>query len=84
MIDEKKNASALRALNAVLYLARSMAYDGESGQTLADVLDDAEYLPLLMLSPKDETASFRGMLVSLASRYPLFQSAVDKFDSESP
>jgi hypothetical protein len=38
MVDEKKNASALSALNAVLYLARSLAYVGESGQTLDAVL----------------------------------------------
>jgi hypothetical protein len=81
VIRGDKVEPALRALNAVLFLARAMASYGEAG--VAAVLDSAEYLPLLMLGPEDRTEEFRGHLVELADRYPKFKLAVDKFDGRS-
>ncbi|WP_241757950.1 hypothetical protein [Myxococcus landrumensis] len=69
MIAEAKKRSALKAINAVLVLARSMAYEGKSDE-VATVLDVAEYLPLLMLEPVDRTEEFRGQLLDLAQRFP--------------
>jgi hypothetical protein len=58
-----------------------MASYGETG--VADVLDTAEYLPLLMLGPEDRTEEFRSHLVELADRFPKFKLAVDKFDERA-
>ena len=81
MIDESKMRSALSAINAVLVLARTMAYHGRSHADIAWVLDVAEYLPVLMLEPTDRTQHFRDQLVGLSEKYPEFEHAVFHFDS---
>jgi hypothetical protein len=82
MIAADKERGALAAINAVLVLARSMAYEGTSGE-LVDVLDVAEYLPMLMLEQTDRTAEFREQLVGLATKRPQFALAVERFDVSS-
>lgn len=79
MLTEEKARNALAALNAVIVLARSLAQEGRSSE-VADVLDAAEYLPLLMLDEEDRTELFREQLVSLAAKYPDFVLAVERFD----
>jgi hypothetical protein len=81
MIDDDKQKPALRAINAVLVLARSLAYDGNAA-AVARVLDVAEYLPLLMLDSKDCTAQFRGHLLDLVKDDPRFDLALRRFDGE--
>jgi hypothetical protein len=83
MIDANKQRNALAAINAVLVLARSLAHDGKSSE-VAEVLDVAEYLPMLMLEPLDRTADFREQLVGLAAKYPDFALAVQRFDGVAP
>ncbi|WP_342376336.1 hypothetical protein NVS55_34325 [Myxococcus stipitatus] len=80
MIVDARQRSALKALNGVLVMARSMAYEGKSDE-LAVVLDTAEYLPLLMLDPVDRTEEFRGHLLDLAARFPRFEWALTRFDA---
>jgi len=80
MVTRERERGALSAINAVLVLARSLAYEGKSAE-LADVLDIAEYLPVLMLESVDRTAEFREQLVGLATRRPQFALAVERFDA---
>lgn len=80
MITPDKQENALAAINAVLVLARSLAREGKSAE-VADVLDVAEYLPMLMLEPADRTSEFREQLVGLATKRPKFALAVERFDS---
>ncbi|WP_426733188.1 hypothetical protein [Myxococcus faecalis] len=80
MIADSKRRNALTAINAVLVLARSMAYEGKSSE-VASVLDVAEYLPMLMLESADRTEEFRAQLVDLAQRYPTFALALMHFDA---
>lgn len=80
MIAPEKQRSGLAAINAVLVLARSLAYEGKSSE-VADVLDVAEYLPMLMLEPTDRTDEFREQLVGLATKRPNFSLAVERFDA---
>jgi hypothetical protein len=80
MITPDKQRNALAAINAVLVLARSLAYEGSSAD-VAEVLDVAEYLPMLMLEPADRTAEFREQLVGLATKRPKFALALERFDS---
>lgn len=79
MVANDKQRGALAAINTALVLARSLAYEGNSAE-LADVLDVAEYLPLLMLEPEDRTAEFREQLVGLATKRAQFALAVERFD----
>lgn len=83
MIDPQKEKNALAAINAVLVLARALAYEGKSPE-VAEVLDVAEYLPILILDGRDRTADFREQLVGLASKYPDFELAVRRFDAPPP
>ena len=82
MVAIEKQRNALAAINAVLVLARSLAYEGKSSE-LADVLDVAEYLPMLMLEVADRTAEFREQLVGLATQRTQFALAVERFDAET-
>jgi hypothetical protein len=50
---------------------------------VADVLDVAEYLPMLMLESADRTAEFRQQLVGLATRDTRFALAVERFDADT-
>lgn len=82
MISNAKENGALRAINAILFLCRSLAYETQQNQ-LADILDTAEYLPLLMLKDEDETETFRAQLVGLAEKYPSFALALQRFDASA-
>jgi hypothetical protein len=82
MIESRKERNALAALNAVLVLARSLAYGGQCAE-VADVLDVAEYLPMLMLDSVDRTADFREQLVGLAQKWPQFALAIERFDNNA-
>ncbi len=79
MVRPDKQRAALQALNAVLVVARSRAYAGESAE-LAHVLGTAEYLPLLMLDTEDRTATFRDQLVDLSQQHIDFTVALERFD----
>lgn len=59
-----------------------MAYDNAPHSDMAEVLDCAEYLPVLMLEDADRTHEFRGMLVGLAGRFDVFKRALECFDRE--
>ncbi len=83
MISPQKDRNALSALNAVLVLARALAHDGKAAE-VAEVLDVAELLPLLMLEPPDRTREFRAQLVGLALKHADFQLALQRFDDSSP
>jgi hypothetical protein len=79
MIASNRNRGALKAMNSILVLSRSLAYEGKNTD-LAAILDIAEYLPLLMLEPDDRTDEFREQLVGLARLYPLFAHSLGRFD----
>ncbi len=83
MISAEKFNNALAALNAVLVVARSMAYDGRTGEVIANVLDTAEYLPRLLADAEDRTSEFRDNLAGLVSIDPMFKFALERFDDEN-
>ena len=80
MIEQGKQRNALAALNAILVLARHLARQGQSAD-LVEILDVAEYLPMLMLDAKDCTAEFRSNLFELARKRPKFEMALQRFDA---
>jgi hypothetical protein len=84
MIRPEKLGSAMFALNAVLVLARSMAYDKRPTEDIAAVLDIAENLPRLLVEQEDRTNAFRDSLVQLVSRDPVFELALRRFDQPAP
>lgn len=80
MISAEKQANALEALHKVLILTRMMAYQNEPGADIADVLDVAEYLVVLIMKPEDKTAEFRQYLESMTQKREHFRHALRWFD----
>jgi hypothetical protein len=80
MVPNERHQNALRAMNRVLVLARSMAYERLPHEEIASVLDVVEYLPRLLADERDQAAAFRGCLEDLAARWPLFGDALEVFD----
>lgn len=79
MIRPEKTVGALRAINVIFVLARDLARKGMTRE-LERILDTAEYLPLLMLDPEEQTIAFREHLVELGQEFPMFKLAVQRFD----
>jgi CII-binding regulator of phage lambda lysogenization HflD len=82
VIEASRQRHALAAINAVLILARQLAYEGKCVD-VADVLDVAELLPLLMLDAEDRTAVFRAHLYELSKRRSDFTLALERFDAST-
>lgn len=80
MVREDKLNNALAALNTVLVIARSMAYERRTYEEIADVLDVAKYLPRLLAEPVDQTDHFRGIIADLSAIDQRFNIAVERFD----
>lgn len=83
MIRPEKQEHALKALNSVLVWARKMAYEKASHDDIADVLDTAELLPMLILRTDDTTQFYRDLLVALAAKHTGFGIAVADFDGDA-
>lgn len=76
MISTNMQAGALKALHHVLLVARAMGYQNEPGPDIARVLDDAEYLVVLMIKTGDTTADFREHVKLLAQARENFLPAL--------
>jgi len=79
MIDPKKLSAAIRAIQDIIIQARLMAYQQESFEKLAVLLDHAEYLPGLMLEEDDRTQNFADYLAQIGRQFPKCQYAVERF-----
>ena len=79
MMRTDKQRSAMRAIDAILVLMRSLADEGDTRQ-LVEVLDVVEDLPRLMLEREDRTEDFREQLMALRANFPAFALALDRFD----
>lgn len=80
MIAHNKQTQAIRAIQDIIIQARFMAYQKESFEKLAQLLDDAEYLPGLMLEEEDKTQVFADYLAHIGKRFPNCQYAVERFE----
>jgi len=83
MIRESHAKQALYAINEILVLARTMAFENEPHENLAQLLDAAEELPLLIARDDDTTDEFRCAIESLTFAHPELRSALEKFDRGS-
>jgi hypothetical protein len=84
MIRPDKLEHALYALSGIVVETRAMAANGRSPEELAEVLDWVEYLPPFLAAPQDETDDFRAFLEGLATKYPQFAFALERFDAAQP
>jgi hypothetical protein len=80
MIETRKGKSALLALHYVLIQARYMGYTNSSPRDIADVLDVAEYLVILLVDRDDRTAEYRQVLDGLCGSNRVFAGALERFE----
>ena len=81
MISSGRQRGAISALHAIAIMLRYDARKGEvSASTLAAQLDSYEYLFGLWLETKDRTEQFGAVLADMASRWPEFALAVQRFN----
>ncbi len=71
MIRPDKLEQAIRAIQQVIIRGRTMAYEAEPHKRIANLLDDAEYLPGLILIPEDRTEAFSRHLQAISEEYQL-------------
>ncbi len=69
MIEKSKTNAALEALHLVILKGRSMAYEKEPHQRIADLLDAAEYLVAIMRNQKDMTDTFGRCIAEISETY---------------
>lgn len=69
MISPKKQAAALKAIQQLIIFSRKMAYDRVSHEKIAELLDDIEYLPTLILEEEDRTDAFGKYLEGIAKQH---------------
>jgi hypothetical protein len=82
MIRPEKLAASLYALNGLLVSARTMAYKKEDHARVAELLDTAEILPMLIRDKEDKTDFFRSMLVECSQCFPETMFALQRFDEK--
>ena len=69
MIDAKKEKHALSAIQDLIIHGRKMAYEGITGQRMAEFMDGLEYLPALMLMEEDKTDFFEEYLKGICEDF---------------
>jgi len=79
MIDDNKFQSAMRAIQGVMIVARSMTYRAATHDRIARLLDHGEYLPGLILDPTDRTADFESYLSGIADDFAEARWIVDEY-----
>ena len=81
-IPEEMHAD-LRAIHRVLIQARWMAYQGRDHAAIAEVLDSAELMPLLLIPGEPSDLTILELLQGLAQRFPEFQGICETYQAES-
>jgi hypothetical protein len=80
MVRAEKLNGALYAINGILIIARLMAYENDRHERIAELLDIAELLPMLLRDSKDNTEFFRELLVGCSEQFPKTTLALQRFD----
>jgi len=80
LISLEKNSNALKIIQKLVIHARKMAYDKESHEKIAALLDDIEYLPGLLNDTSDQPDTLLKYVVGIADKYG-WQGLVDIFDN---
>jgi hypothetical protein len=83
MIQPERHSKALWALQQVIIRARFLASKENQMAKVVGLLDEAEYLPQLMMDAEDRTAEFAAALQAIAERYPYCRNLYTEFVHET-
>lgn len=83
MIAPNKAANAMYALQGILIRARFLAATDKQAGWVCSLLDYAEDLTRLFVSPTDETARYRSIVSEIAARYDC-AFVLNRFDEPVP
>ena len=78
--------NALRILHRILVRLRSAAFEGTDPNTIGWMLDDIEYIGVLVVESRanagpEQIANFRTHLLGLETKYPTFGKLTAVFDA---
>jgi hypothetical protein len=84
-----KLRAAIAAIQGVVIQARMLAYSKVSPEQIADMLDQCEYLPGLLLEPDIDFNAFEQTLRDIAKRLPSCRYIAEQFatacgDADAP
>ena len=79
MSKSKQYEKELRAINQIIVLARYMAYKKELHEKIAQLLDIAEILPVLMYSKETFQDDFILYLQDIALKFPAGTHILDDY-----
>jgi hypothetical protein len=82
MIAASKIPAALHASQHILWTARFYVGEGMDQQSLYTLMDEAEYLPWLLVNgAADSTEDFRRSLAGIGERFPMLSGVLARFDA---
>ena len=79
MIQDNRLENALHALNHILVRARWMAYEADCRE-LAELLDDAEILPMYIADREDMTETYQRSLEGISEKLTCCGFVADEYN----
>ena len=73
------SAEALHAIRRILVTVRTMGYDGVDSAKVAAIMDDAEYLPTILIGGEACPNEFGGYLFHMADKWAEFTGIAEEF-----
>ncbi|MBL8297958.1 MAG: hypothetical protein JNN30_06355 [Rhodanobacteraceae bacterium] len=80
-MNATKQRAAIAAIQGLVIQARLLAYGRALDEQIADLLDQCEYLPGLLLKQEDHSATFGHALRDIANRFPSCRYAADQYEA---
>ena len=75
------STEAIRAMQSIMTTTRSMAYKGIDSATVAAIMDEAEYLPTILLYGEEYPNEFGSYLRHIANKWIAFTHIADAYDA---
>lgn len=82
MIEVSKSKKALVAIQDLIIRVRTFAYEKKDYSEIAELLDDIEYLPALIVEEVNNTELFENYLANTCSKFG-FNDIIQKYQSKT-
>lgn len=80
-MSDTKHRAAIAAIQGIVIQARLLAYGKVPHEQIADLLDQCEYLPGLLLEQGDRSVEFAQTLRDIARRFPSCCYVFDQYEA---
>lgn len=72
---------ALHAMRRIMITVRSLGYDGVDSAKIAAIMDEAEYLPTILIDGENCTNGFGEQLRHMANKWFEFTGIADEYEA---